>query len=91
MIVEFRNVRWASQRYKPMRRWRRVSPLSFSISADGTTWTTVVPSVVMLHGDGPQSIYSLQGLSGVTYVKILWNNTTGQSWNPSLGAVNMLS
>ena len=67
-----------------------VSPLSFYTSADGTNWTAVVPGVVILAGDWPEYIYSLQGLSGVNYVKVVWNNIKGQTWNPNLGAVSIL-
>ena len=67
-----------------------VSPLSFYTSADGTNWTEVTPQVVNVYGNWQEYIYTLQGLTGVNYVKVLWNNITGQTWNPNLGAVSIL-
>jgi hypothetical protein len=68
-----------------------VSSFSFYTSGDGTQWTAVAPGVVSVYGDWQQYIYTLQGLSGVNYVQVVWNNTTGQPWNPNLGAVSILS
>jgi len=31
----------------------------------------------------------LQGLSNTNYVKMVWNNLTGQAWNPQLGTVSI--
>ncbi len=55
-----------------------VSSLSFYTSADGTNWTAVVPGVVSLGGDWLEYVYTLQGLSNTNYVKMVWNNLTGQ-------------
>lgn len=67
-----------------------VSPFTVYTSADGTTWTAVTPQVAEVYGDWPQYIYTLQGLSGVNYVKVVWNNLTGQNWSPNLGDVTIL-
>jgi hypothetical protein len=67
-----------------------VSPFSFYISVDGTNWTSVTPGEVPIYGDWQEDIYTLQGLSNVNYVKMVWNNTNGQPWNPNLGAVSVL-
>ncbi len=67
-----------------------VSSFSFYTSENGTNWTVVMPGVVSIYGDWQEYIYTLQDLSGVNYVKMVWNNITGQPWNPNLGAVNIL-
>ncbi len=67
-----------------------VSPLSFYTSADGQSWTAATPTVVAIHGDWQEDIYTLQKLANVNYVKVVWNNTTGQPWNPNLGTVSIL-
>jgi hypothetical protein len=72
--------------------WPRESVSAFTIytSANGTNWTEANPQIVPMSGDWQEFIYTLQGLSGVNYVKMVWNNTTGQNWNPNLGAVSIL-
>jgi hypothetical protein len=72
--------------------WPREPISSFSVydSADGKSWTQVTPQIANIGGDWLECIYTLQGLSGVNYVKMVWNNTTGQYWNPNLGAVSIL-
>lgn len=66
------------------------SNISFYTSQDGKNWIAVTPQVVNMYGNWQQYIYTLQGLSGVNYVKEVWNNLNGQYWNPNLGAVNVL-
>ncbi len=67
-----------------------VSSFSFYTSRDGTNWTAVVSGIVSVHNDWLEYIYTLQVLSGVNYIKMVWNNITGQIWNPNLGAVSIL-
>src|SRR5258708_29491521 len=67
-----------------------VSSFSFYTSENGTNWTVVMPGVVSIYGDWQEYIYTLQDLSGVNYVKMVWNNIVGQAWNPNLGAVSIL-
>ncbi len=67
-----------------------VSAFSIYTSADGKNWTPATPQIVSIYGDWPEYIYTLQGLSNTNYVKMVWNNLTGQTWNPNLGAVSIL-
>ena len=59
-------------------------------ASDGTNWTAAVSGVANLYGDWLECIYTLQGLTGVNYVQVVWNNTTGYAWNPNLGDVTIL-
>jgi Cellulase (glycosyl hydrolase family 5) len=67
-----------------------VSSFTFSVSADGKSWRTVVPGVISFPSNWLEFVYSLQGLTDVAYVKIAWNNVSGQPWNPNLGTVSIL-
>ena len=67
-----------------------ISAFSIYTSADGINWTAATPQIVSIYGDWPEYIYTLQRLSGVNYVKMVWNNLTGKVWNPQLGAVSIL-
>jgi hypothetical protein len=44
--------------------------------------------ILMAHLGGDTN--TSQGSSGVNYVKVVWNNITGQYWNPNLGTVTIL-
>ncbi len=67
-----------------------ISPLSFYTSSDGTNWTAAVSGVAYVYSGWLECINTLQGLTGVNYVKVVWNNTTGYAWNPNLGDVIIL-
>ena len=66
------------------------SHFSFYTSADGNMWTPATPTIGMFHGAWSEYIYTLDGLSGVNYVKIVWNNTSGHYWEPQLGQVTIV-
>lgn len=67
-----------------------VSEFSFYTSSNGTTWTQVTPTVVNgTSGVWTKHTYSLSGLTGVNYLKVRWNNTSGVNWNPQLGQVTL--
>jgi hypothetical protein len=66
-----------------------ISQFSFYTSVDGNSWTTVTPTVGVLPGIWHEYVYVLPNLSGVNYVKVMWNNTGGQIWNPQLGQVTI--
>jgi hypothetical protein len=70
-----------------------VSPFSIYTSADDSNWTLVTPSISVTSGGGngnwDRYVYDLAGLSNVNYVKIRWNNTSGQFWNPQVGQVTL--
>jgi YD repeat-containing protein len=61
-----------------------VYPFSLYTSSDGVNWTLTNPTVTM--GDTAFSwtkyTYALTNLSAVNYVKIRWNNLTGNAWSP---------
>lgn len=66
-----------------------VSPFSLFTSLDRAHWIPADPAITSIKGDWIEYIYTLQGLSGVNYVKMVWNNTRGQTWNPNLGEVTI--
>lgn len=72
--------------------WPRepVSSFSFYISANGKNWSVAIPQVISIGTNWQEYIYTLPDLSGVNYVKIVWNNITGTYWNPNLGEVSIL-
>jgi len=67
-----------------------VSHFSIYTSSDGNNWTLSHPMITRIYGDWLEYIYTLSNLSGVNYVKMVWNNTAGQSWNPNLGEVTII-
>lgn len=72
--------------------WPRepVSSFSFYTSANGNNWSVATPQIISIGTDWQQYIYTLPDLSGVNYVKIVWNNIGGTYWNPNLGEVSIL-
>jgi YD repeat-containing protein len=66
-----------------------VSPFGFYTSPDGSSWTQVSPSVSAGSGNWTKYVYTLSGLSNVSYVKARWNNTGGQSWSPQFGKMTI--
>ena len=69
--------------------YESVSHFSIYTSADGTSWMLSQPEISSLGGDWLEYIYTLNGLSNVNYVKMVWNNTSGQAWSPELGVVTI--
>ncbi len=66
-----------------------IIPFSIYTSSDGSNWTLYKPTVSKLDGDWLEYIYTLNGLSNVNYVKMVWENTSGHSWNPNLSQVTI--
>jgi hypothetical protein len=66
-----------------------VSHFSIYTSSDGRIWTLSHPAISSIYGDWLEYIYTLNGLSNVNYVKMVWNNTSGQAWSPELGEVTI--
>jgi len=66
-----------------------VSHFSIYTSSDGRIWTRSHPAISSIYSNWLEYIYTLNGLSKVNYVKMVWNNTSGQVWNPELGEVTI--
>ena len=66
-----------------------VSHFSFYVSPDGTNWTSVAPIVSGGTGDWIRYRYLLDDLRSynASYVKVRWNNTSGEIWSPQIGKV----
>jgi len=73
--------------------WPGEPVIHFSIytSSDGRNWTRSQPAVSSLGGNWLEYIYTLNGLSKVNYIKIIWNNTSKHQWNPELSGVTFTS
>ncbi len=69
--------------------YESVSHFSIYTSADGRNWKLSHPAISRIEGDWLEYIYTLNGLSNVNYVKMMWNNTSGHEWNPELGEVTI--
>ncbi|HYU72354.1 MAG TPA: cellulase family glycosylhydrolase [Ktedonobacteraceae bacterium] len=69
--------------------YEAVSHFSLYTSFDGEHWIPTDSAITSINGDWIEYIYTLQGLSGVNYVKMVWNNTSGLAWNPNLGEVSI--
>lgn len=67
----------------------QVSHFSFYTSSDGKNWTFSQPAINSIYGNWFIYVYTLNDLSGINYVKIVWNNTSGQAWDPELGEVTI--
>jgi len=63
--------------------------LSIYTSSDGKSWTLTKPSIISISGNWPEYVYTLNGLTKVNYVKMVWNNTKGMPWNPNLGSISI--
>ena len=68
-----------------------ISDFSMYTSADGKSWTLSHPVTNYLSGNWLEYIYTLPELTNVNYVKTIWNNTNGHSWNPTLGEATITS
>ena len=68
-----------------------VSHFSIYTSADGSNWILTNPEIANAGGNWLEYIYTLNNMFGVNYVKMVWNNTTGQPWNPNLAEVTISS
>jgi hypothetical protein len=66
-----------------------ISQFSIYTSSDGRNWTVSAPTINNFDRDWVKCVYTLNGLSGVNYVKIVWNNTDGRAWNPELGEISI--
>jgi len=66
-----------------------VKPFSIYTSSDGRNWTLSSPMINSIGSNWLEYIYTLNGLSTVSYVKMVWNNLNGQAWNPNLGEVTI--
>jgi Cellulase (glycosyl hydrolase family 5) len=62
---------------------------SIYTSSDGRNWMLSHPAICSIGGNWLEYIYTLNGLVGVKYVKILWTNTGSKVWNPALGKVTI--
>ena len=71
--------------------WPEEAVKHFSIytSSDGRNWTLTSPVINSIGSNWLEYIYTLNGLSTANYVKIVWNNLSGQIWNPNLGEVTI--
>ena len=66
-----------------------VSHFSIYTSSDGKHWALSHPAISRIGGDWLEYIYTLNELSNVNYVKMIWNNPRGQAWSPELGEVTI--
>jgi hypothetical protein len=71
--------------------WPNESVDDFSLytSADGSNWTSITPTRSILRTNWLEYVYTANNLSNTNYVKLVWNNTGGHSWNPTLGTVSI--
>src|SRR6266487_2391324 len=69
--------------------WPYEPVVHFSIytSSNGRNWTLSQPEISRLGGNWLEYIYTVNGLSNVNYIKMIWNNTSKHTWNPELSEV----
>lgn len=67
-----------------------MSHFSFYTSSDNRNWVLSHPTISILGGNWIECVYTLNDLSNVNYVKLVWNNTRGQPWNPNLGEISII-
>lgn len=68
-----------------------VSPFTLLTSSDGATWNTASPTVTAGSGNFAKYVYTLSNMTNTNFVKMVWNNTSGTSWNPQIGQVTLTS
>ncbi|WP_159888662.1 hypothetical protein [Paenibacillus puerhi] len=68
-----------------------ISPFDLYTSMDGVNWRMENPLITMekAGSNWTKYTYTLSNLTAVNYVKVRWNNTTGNSWSPQIGKVIM--
>ncbi|HKF37862.1 MAG TPA: hypothetical protein VKB35_13290 [Ktedonobacteraceae bacterium] len=64
-----------------------VSHFSIDTSSDGKIWRRSHPVISSIYSNWLEYIYTLNGLSKVNYVRMVWNNSGGRVWDPELGEV----
>ncbi|RAV01441.1 hypothetical protein [Paenibacillus sp. YN15] len=65
-----------------------VSHFTFYISADGSAWSEITPTISGGSGDWIKYSYQLSNLSNV---QMRWNNTAGNAYTPQIGKVRISS
>jgi hypothetical protein len=68
------------------------SHFTVQVSTDANTWTDAANDTVLVGGSGNwvKWTYSLQNLQAVDYVRVVWNNLTGQHFSPQIGTVRIV-
>lgn len=70
-----------------------ISHFSFFTSTDGANWSPATPDIQIIQATNPywhKVTYNLSiPGSTIKYIKVQWQNLTGQSWSPQLGQVEL--
>ncbi|GHO46903.1 hypothetical protein [Ktedonospora formicarum] len=66
-----------------------ISHFSIYISADAINWSEVSPTITGGKGNWTRYDYHVKGLTGVNFIKMRWNNITGQAWSPQISSVTL--
>lgn len=70
-----------------------ISNFKFYTSSDNSAWTEVTPAITTVASTMPywhRVVYSISSMTpGVNYLKVFWQNLSGQPWSPQLGAVSI--